>query len=121
MSAITTHVLDTSRAARRAACWWCWRSATAAATGRSGRGTADGDGRQKGLLPPGERPLKGCYRLTFHTGAYFAALGCESFYPTVSILFEIRDPAQHHHVPLLLSPLRLPHACVGSRRWCWRN
>jgi 5-hydroxyisourate hydrolase len=26
------------------------------------------------------------------------------FYPEVKIVFEISDPAQHHHVPLLLSP-----------------
>jgi 5-hydroxyisourate hydrolase len=44
------------------------------------------------------------YRLTFGTGGYFAALGVATFYPFVTITFEVRDPAGHYHVPLLLSP-----------------
>ena len=51
----------------------------------------------------------GVYRLTFHTAEYFASLGGEGFYPEVTIAFEIEDPAQHYHVPLLLNPLRLLH------------
>ena len=46
----------------------------------------------------------GVYRLTFDTGAYFAATGQSGFYPEVSVTFEITDPGAHHHVPLLLSP-----------------
>ena len=44
------------------------------------------------------------YRLTFETGAYFAATERASFYPHVQVTFEVTAPAQHHHVPLLLSP-----------------
>ena len=40
------------------------------------------------------------YRLTFDSGAYFAARGVPAFYPEVSVVFEVREPAQHHHVPL---------------------
>jgi 5-hydroxyisourate hydrolase len=46
----------------------------------------------------------GIYRLTFDTGAYFAAQGVSAFYPNIPIVFEIADPKQHYHVPLLLSP-----------------
>ena len=46
----------------------------------------------------------GRYRLTFATGTWFAARGVESFHPEVSVVFEVRDAKQHHHVPLLLSP-----------------
>ena len=35
---------------------------------------------------------------------YFDERGVPTFYPQVSVVFEVRDPAQHHHVPLLLSP-----------------
>jgi len=42
--------------------------------------------------------------LTFDSGGYFAARGVPAFYPEVSVVFEVREPAQHHHVPLLLSP-----------------
>ena len=46
----------------------------------------------------------GTYRLTFATGVYFSAAKVESFYPKVEIYFIIKEPTQHYHVPLLLSP-----------------
>jgi len=46
----------------------------------------------------------GTYRLTFEVGPYFAAAGVEALYPRVVVEFEVRDPSQHYHVPLLLSP-----------------
>ncbi|GAA2808771.1 hydroxyisourate hydrolase [Saccharopolyspora taberi] len=62
----------------------------------------DADGRVKELGP--EQLEAGDYRLTFGTGDYFDRLGIESFYPQVQITFRITDPAQHYHVPVLLSP-----------------
>jgi 5-hydroxyisourate hydrolase len=44
------------------------------------------------------------HRLTFHTGDWFAAQGTEGFYPLVTVVCEIADPAAHYHVPLLISP-----------------
>lgn len=62
----------------------------------------DADGRvaelAAGPLEPGE------YRLRFDTGGYFGASGRDAFYPEVVVTFRITDPAQHYHVPLLLSP-----------------
>ena len=46
----------------------------------------------------------GVYRLRFDTGAYFMAKEADCFYPVVEVIFQVRDPEQHHHVPLLLSP-----------------
>ena len=43
-------------------------------------------------------------RLIFDTARYFAAHKVEAFYPLVTIVFKLRDPAQHYHLPLLLSP-----------------
>ena len=68
------------------------------------RAATDADGRVRELAPAGGALSAGDYRLTFDSGAYFAAQGVEGFYPLVTILFTLRDPAQHHHVPLLLSP-----------------
>lgn len=48
--------------------------------------------------------LPGHYRLVFQTGSYFTALGERSFYPRVTVEFEIADPGVHYHVPLLVSP-----------------
>ncbi len=44
------------------------------------------------------------YRITFDSGAYFAAQGTPSFYPEVSVTFEMTAGGGHYHVPLLLSP-----------------
>jgi 5-hydroxyisourate hydrolase len=60
----------------------------------------DADGRIPGLGTPGA----GTHRISFDTGRYFAALGVATFYPEVSVVFEITDAGAHHHVPLLLSP-----------------
>jgi 5-hydroxyisourate hydrolase len=105
MSGITTHVLDT-------------------AAGRPARGVAvklevhtegkgwvtlaermtDADGRVKDLVAGGARIDAGRYRLTFETGAYFGEQERATFFPEAIVVFQIVDPAQHYHVPLLLSP-----------------
>ena len=46
----------------------------------------------------------GVYRITFATGAYFLARGSASFYPEVTVTFEMTERDEHYHVPLLLSP-----------------
>ena len=43
----------------------------------------------------------GNYRLVFDLESYF---GKKSFYPEVTIHFQIIDTQQHYHIPLLLSP-----------------
>jgi 5-hydroxyisourate hydrolase len=105
MSPITTHVLDTM-------------------IGKPGRGitvviefgqgadrwpelaraVTDGDGRIAQFNPP-LMPLKpGVYRIRFLTAAYFTATGIHGFYPEVCVIVQIDEPAQHYHIPLLLSP-----------------
>lgn len=100
MSAVTTHVLDTSRgrpAAGVAVALEAGPQWTTVATG-----TTDEDGRIRDLGP--EHLRAGDYRLTFDTGEHFARTGADTFFPQVQITFRIADPAQHHHVPLLISP-----------------
>jgi 5-hydroxyisourate hydrolase len=63
----------------------------------------DDDGRVGDLLA-GRSLERRPYRLTFATGAYFERDGRATFYPVIEVVFEIRDPDAHHHVPLLLSP-----------------
>jgi 5-hydroxyisourate hydrolase len=105
MSGITTHVLDTSagRPAAGVAVKLEVRMADRGWVTLADR-TTDADGRARDLVPDGSRLDAGTYRLTFGTGAYFAARGQAAFFPEASVVFEVRDPAQHHHVPLLLSP-----------------
>ncbi len=76
-----------------------WAAVGAGLTGPDGRL----DGRQSGWLPAGE-PGQGVYRITFASGKYFAERGTSSFYPEITIAFEVSSPDEHYHVPLLLSP-----------------
>jgi 5-hydroxyisourate hydrolase len=46
----------------------------------------------------------GTHRLVLATGPWFAEQGRDAFYPEVSIAFVVQEPAEHHHVPLLLAP-----------------
>jgi 5-hydroxyisourate hydrolase len=105
LSAITTHVLDISRGQPAEGIAVSLELEAADGSWKQiGAGLTDEDGRAKDLLPSGFALHGGVYRLVFDTESYFATLGVEGFYREVSITFTIRDPAQHYHVPLLLSP-----------------
>ena len=64
-------------------------------------GVTDADGRCR-LTE--DRTEAGRHRLVFATGAWFARQDRETFYPEVVLSFAVRDPDEHHHVPLLLAP-----------------
>jgi 5-hydroxyisourate hydrolase len=90
---ITTHVLDTSRGKPGAAIEVRlerfsgeWREIA--------RGATDPDGRWK----PGVALEAAAHRLTFNVR------GISDFFTEVQVQFEVRDAAQHYHVPLLVSP-----------------
>lgn len=103
MAGISTHVLDTARGRPATGVPVTLERWEGSAFVELGRGATDADGRHRTLL--GERPLEaGRYRLTFDTNAYFGSLAVEGFFPTATLVFDVRDPAQHYHVPLLLSP-----------------
>jgi 5-hydroxyisourate hydrolase len=105
MSSITTHVLDTSIGRPAAGVPVTLEKQTQGeAWVAMGHGKTDADGRLRDILPRGSSVETGIYRMTFYTGAYFESRSLESFYPSVQVLFEIRNAAEHHHVPLLLSP-----------------
>lgn len=105
MSDISTHVLDLARGVAAAGISVTLeRADTAGSFSRVGRATTDADGRIRTFGPNGTDTGAGRYRLTFLVDEYFAALGVESFFPEVQLLFEVREGAQRQHVPLLLSP-----------------
>ena len=104
-SPITTHVLDTARGRPAAGIPVCLeRADLAGAWTELARGVTNADGRAGELLPPGSTLAPGEYRLGFDTAGYFASNGVSGFYPRVLVIFLVEDGAQHHHVPLLLSP-----------------
>lgn len=113
MSAITTHVLDTSTGAPAAGIHVRLETGadntaenTGAATDSGWRelatGVTDADGRIRDLGP--DQVPAGHYRLTFDTGRYFADRDQPAFFPEVTVAFAIADPEAHHHIPILLSP-----------------
>ncbi|HJR07835.1 MAG TPA: hydroxyisourate hydrolase [Pyrinomonadaceae bacterium] len=104
MSAITTHILDISRGRPAEGVAVVLEHRDAQGWQVLGRGTTDADGRLGSLLPDEFDLQVGAYRLTFRTLDYFAAMGVETFYPEVTIIFLVADAAAHYHVPLLVSP-----------------
>src|SRR5687767_5595799 len=94
---ISTHVLDTAKGKPAAG--------MRVQIARRGSGdweivneaTTDQEGRVKNLVP---NVQPGTYRLRFYTAAY----NKDGFFPEVTITFEVKDAAEHYHVPLLLSP-----------------
>ena len=64
-------------------------------------GVTDADGR---CHLTEEATDAGPHRLVFGTGAWFAAQDRDTFYPEVVLTFAVREPDEHHHVPLLLAP-----------------
>jgi 5-hydroxyisourate hydrolase len=104
LSGVSTHVLDTARGrpatgisvsleVRAGDNWTCIASAATDENGRAGN-----------LIPSAVPFQRGTYRLRFDAAAYFRAQGIETLYSEVSVTFEVRNPGEHYHVPLLLSP-----------------
>jgi 5-hydroxyisourate hydrolase len=106
MSGLTTHILDTA-AGRPAA-----NVAVRVSAHQGGvvsllsETRTDADGRAR--LVEGADLVVGGYRLEFAVADYFRASGAAvsepPFLDVVVIDFSVADPAQHHHVPLLVSP-----------------
>jgi 5-hydroxyisourate hydrolase len=102
---ITTHVLDTSLGKPAANVGVVLEQLDGYGGGHViGEARTNDDGRVRDLVAEDAVLEGGRYRLTFDVGAYFTATRRESFYPVVTITFEVRDATQHFHVPLLVSP-----------------
>ena len=106
MSLITTHILDTSqgRPAQGVVVTLSRQKTDRQHWETLASGTPNADGRVADLLPDSTTLEAGIFRLRFAVGEYFAQLGVESFYPKVDICFQVQNPEQHYHVPLLLNP-----------------
>ena len=104
MSGISTHVLDTSIGRPAGGISVVLEIESSMGTWEEvGRGMSNVDGRIADLLAPGSL-AEGTYRLTFDTEAYFRSRNVQGFYPNITVVFQVRDAAQHHHIPLLLTP-----------------
>ena len=100
---ITTHVLDIARGQPAAGVTVILELRQASEWVPIGRGTTDEKGRLNSLAEGPVAP--GTYRLIFDVGDFHRAGGLSvAFFPEVQITFNVRDPYEHYHVPLLLSP-----------------
>jgi 5-hydroxyisourate hydrolase len=108
MGQLTTHVLDTS-AGLPAAGIRIELHALAAAGSALLAATATGaDGRCSAPLLAGSDFRSGRYALTYFVSEYFLARGVSlpvpAFLDDVVVRIGIAHPAEHYHVPLLISP-----------------
>lgn len=104
LSGISTHVLDTARGRPAAGIAVSLEIRTGSDWARLADAATDATGRAANLILPARPFERGTYRLLFDAATYFRAQGVETFYSQVTVTFEVRDPAEHYHVPLLLSP-----------------
>jgi 5-hydroxyisourate hydrolase len=101
-SRVTTHVLDAVTGRPAVGVATVLEQRTEQGWSQLVAGSTDRDGRISDFGPADLDP--GTYRVTFDTGAYFAARGVSGFYPEVAVTFDLTEADAHYHVPLLLSP-----------------
>ena len=105
MSAITTQILDTTTGKPGAGIPVVLERKTHSAGWQAiAEGMTDIAGRVDDMLSTREAFLPGHYRLVFEIGPYFLLQSIECFFPQVTVSFVVKDPLQHYHLPLLLSP-----------------
>lgn len=105
MSAITTHILDTTTGKPGAGIPVVLERKTHSAGWQAiAEGLTDISGRVNDLLSTREAFLPGHYRLIFEIGPYFLVQSIECFFPQITVSFVVKDPMQQYHVPVLLSP-----------------
>jgi 5-hydroxyisourate hydrolase len=100
---LSTHVLDTTRGRPAVGMEVTCEIRDGAGWRHVAEGRTDADGRIGDLVGRGDLQ-SGVHRLTFATGVWADATNQASFWPQVTVEFEVASPGQHHHVPLLLSP-----------------
>ncbi|CAN5371699.1 hydroxyisourate hydrolase [soil metagenome] len=106
MGRLTTHVLDTATG-RPAAGLTIELFRIGAKEERLTSVRTNQDGRVDKPLLEGSALTAGTYELRFHAGQYLRGQGSlpePPFLDVVPVRFGIAAPAEHYHVPLLLSP-----------------
>ncbi|MEO5875571.1 MAG: hydroxyisourate hydrolase [Streptosporangiaceae bacterium] len=94
---LSTHILDTSQGRPAPGVAVRLDRYDGTTWENAAEGVTDEDGRLKDL--PADRG--GTYRLRFGIGPYFHG---NTFFPEIQVIFVVADPADHYHVPLLVSP-----------------
>ncbi|WP_240479753.1 hydroxyisourate hydrolase [Paenibacillus wynnii] len=111
---LTTHVLDLSRGIPAAGLVLQLRRLANGTSELLLEAVTNKDGRLDAPLLDGSRMETGCYELLFMAGDYFRKTGLEEenetvdsapfFLEQIPIRFNISNPLDHYHVPLLVAP-----------------
>ncbi len=109
MAKLSTHILDTANGKPAAGVKLAlYRLDNASAPELLTKRVSNADGRTDTPLLSGDALATGKYRLTFHAGDYFRALGQSlaepRFVDVVNLDFGLSDATGNYHVPLLVSP-----------------
>ena len=99
---ISTHVLDLSSGQPAAGVAVLAELSTGEGWEEVGSGLTDDDGRIGDLVEGAV--VAGSYRMTFESGSYYASISVGGFYPRIVIHFDVGQPSDRLHVPLLISP-----------------
>jgi len=104
MSKVTSHILDTTVGRPAEGVSVTLENETAPHKWVPvGDAVSDAEGRVPNLVPASLTLRAGKYRLLFDTGPYYAEKGLRAFYPEVWVTFQVHDPDQQYHLPLLIS------------------
>jgi len=105
---LTTHVLDTAHGKPAAGMTvTLLRRAPKTHAQQLKQIITNADGRADGPLLERDDLQPGDYELRFHVADYYAARqhpDAGRFLTTVPVVFRVDDPADHYHVPLLVTP-----------------
>lgn len=108
MGRLTTHVLDLVRGTPAAGMRIELTAIEGSVRRVVARTSTNRDGRCDAALLEGEAFTAGEWQLEFHVAEYFTAQGVSHaeppFLDVVIVRFRVANPAQHYHVPLLVTP-----------------
>jgi len=108
MGRLTTHVLDTARGQPGSGVVITVYRVEGAARTEVARAVTNADGRTDAPMVEGDVFTAGVYEIVFAAGAYFARAGATlpvpPFVGDVVLRFGVANPAEHYHVPLLVTP-----------------
>ncbi|BBP00943.1 hydroxyisourate hydrolase [Sulfuriferula nivalis] len=108
MGKLSTHILDTARGCPAANVPIALYNVSSSLDTPILVALSNADGRTDMPLLAGDEFLAGEYELVFYVAAYFRDAGLvltePPFLDRIAIRFQVSDPQQNYHVPLLVSP-----------------
>ena len=107
MGELSTHVLDTMNGRPAAGVKIeLMRFAENGAAALLATTQTNANGRTAEPLVAGDKFVAGAYELRFHVGDYFrgAGAGDPPFLDVVPVRFQVSEPQQRYHIPLLVTP-----------------